>query len=387
MKSSHALTKALGVMALALSCAGTASATEIELGKWVEKVKVSGDFRLRQENFHFRQRTSNEGRSRQRYRLRLGLDVPLPNGMAFKSRFATGGADQVSTNQSLDDLSTKKEFRLDRAYLEWKGFGDKVKLSGGKMANPLWTQYSSDIVFDEDLSPEGFGQGVDLMVGPLKVFANAMQSVLDEDNSNKDDQWLVSTQLGAEFKLPLESRLRVAGAVHDWVNETASDFGSTTTATAPTFQTGNRKTGNKLLNDFHVWELTGAYSFWVKSIPVVAQGTYITNTASKDSLTPSADSGQQVGVILGKASNAKSMEIAYFYKRSATDATVASVADSDLGEGGANRRAHIAWLAYNLQEWWQVKAKYFITRLDDTAFNTNKPDDVNRLQVDMSVKF
>jgi hypothetical protein len=123
------------------------------------------------------------------------------------------------------------------------------------------------------------------------------------------------------------------------------------------------------------------------------QGTFIENIGTLDTLnTPKkADKGHQYGIILGKASAAKSWEAAYFVKKLETDATVADVADSDFGNGGTGRKGSLMWLAYNPQEWSQFKVKYFITELEDPrlppTLTGNREFDLNRLQVDFSVKF
>jgi hypothetical protein len=60
------------------------------------------------------------------------------------------------------------------------------------------------------------------------------------------------------------------------------------------------------------------------------------------------------------------------------------VADSDFGNGGTGRKGHILWAAYNPSKALQVKVKYFMTELED---DQAAPNDINRLQADLSVKF
>ncbi len=381
-----ALTLAMGV--------GSASATDINLGKHIKEVKVSGDFRLRQENFNKRTKGQAD-RSRQRFRLRLGLEMPLNDQLKAKTRFASGTGEQVSTNQSFDNLSSQKEFWIDTAYLEYKPWSF-LKLQGGRMANPMWTQYSSDIVWDGDFNPEGISESLDLLVGPAKIFANALQMVVDEDSSDNNDAWLFSQQVGTEIKLPFESRLRVGAAIHYWVNESTTGLrGEDNSGTAATFSQaatneGNRRYGSGvLMNEFNVTELTGALSFWVMNKPVALQGTYIINNGVLDSVAPSNNNenmGYQIGTIINKASGQGNWEVGYMYKLAETDATVADIADSDFGDGGTNRRGHIAWLAYCPQDYTTVSFKAFQTKVDNVGLTPGR-DDINRFQLDYSVKF
>jgi len=373
---------------------GTAqAATTLDLGM-IENLKVSGDLRLRHE--YFNKRTKGQAdRSRQRFRLRLGTELPFKYGVSAKLRFASGTGEQVSTNQSLDNTSGQKEFWIDRAFLEWKP-NEVFKVAAGRMANPLWTITSSDAVWDDDFNPEGFSENVKLsLFGSGRVFLNALQMVVDEDSSDNNDQWLFSQQIGIELPLFAQSRFRVAGAVHNWVNESTTSLSGENASignfSQPTTNEGNRRysPSGVLQNEFRVVEVTGEYLTYLMSLPLSLQGTYIQNAGALDSISPSQtkeDTGYQTGLILGKASAAKSWEVAYFYKLVETDATVADVSDSDFGDGGTNRRGHIVWLAYNPHEWMQAKVKAFQTKVDNVALSPGR-DDINRFQFDVSVKF
>lgn len=371
-----------------------AGATDIVLGKHIKEVKVSGDLRLRQEAF-MPGSPGNRGRSRQRYRLRLGAEMPLNDVLKAKLRFASGTGEQVSTNQSFDNLASQNAIWIDQAMLEYKPL-PFLKLSGGRMSLPLWTVYSSDLVWDGDFNPMGFGQSVERLVGPVKLFANGLQMVADEDSGNQGDQWEFSGQIGTEFRLPLESRLRVAGALHEWVNETTTTrknaqgtFGQAAT------NNGNRRYSSGVLqNEFKVREITGELSFWIMRLPVKVQGSFIQNVAALDQFnTPKkADKGSQVGAIIGKAGAANTWEAAYFVKDVETDATVADVADSDFGNGGTGRKGSIMWLSYAPTDYTNCTVKYFATELEDIRLSPGsstspKANDLDRLQVDFSVKF
>ncbi len=368
--------------------AAPAGATDINLGKHIKEVKVSGDLRLRQESF-MPGSPGGRGRSRQRYRLRVGTELPLSDNMKAKLRFASGTGEQVSTNQSFDNLSAQNAFWIDMAMLEYKPL-DFLKLTGGRMSLPLWTVYSSDLVWDGDFSPMGFGLGAERLVGPVNVFANTMYMVVDEDSSNKQgsDQYEVSAQIGTEFKLPLESRLRIAGALHEWVNETTTTRKNAGTFSQAATNNGNRRYASGVLqNEFKVREITGQLSFWVMRVPVHVQGTFIRNVAALDSLsTPKkADKGSQVGAIVKPGK----FELAYFVKDAETDATVADVSDSDFGNGGTGRKGSIMWVSYKPQDFGTFTVKYFTTELEHISLSpgSGKANDLDRLQVDYVVKF
>ena len=355
----------------------------------IESLSLKGDLRLRHESIA-RRSAGRPSRQRQRFRLRLAGEIGLPEYLSVGLRLASGAGEQVSSNQSFDNLGSQKGIFIDRAYLQWKpalAQDGALRVSAGKIAYPLWRPYSADAVWDADVSPEGFSQSGEWLFPSLGglFFANALQMRTDEDSGSRADQWLLAQQVGAEWKLPLGTRLRAAAAFHHWINERAGTFGQVA------LNQGNRRDGaGALLREFDVLELTGQYSLWLSRIPLRVQGTWIKNTAGKGNFAVgpggAQDSGFQTGAILGEVKDRRSWELAYFYKRVETDATVADVADSDFGLGGTNRRGHIVWAAYSPRDWMQLKAKFFHTRVIEEGLAPG-PEDVNRLQMDFSILF
>ncbi len=364
----------------------------VVLSKWVEEIKISGDLRLRGEDFH-KTTPGQVDRSRQRYRLRVNTDFKLPKNFFVKTTVASGTGEQVSTNQSFDNLSSQKSIWIDKVYAGWVPC-EFLTLQAGRMENPIWRQYSSDVVWDGDFNPEGFSESVNALVGPFNVFATALQMVVDEDSGNNQgtatagsqkDQWMLGEQVGVEFRLPLESRMRLAYANYNWINERMGDF------SAVAFNEGNRRafpSSGTLSNNFYVNEYTGALSSWVLGKPVVLQGTYIRNDQAREDalMQPKENTGYQWGVIFGRAKEAKTWEVAYFNKHVRTDATVADVSDSDFGDGGTNREGHIMWLAYAPYEWMVLSLKHSNTQVINPALSPNR-DDIRRTQLDWTMKF
>jgi hypothetical protein len=229
-----------------------------------------------------------------------------------------------------------------------------------------------------------------------------MQFVADERNGSTNgaaiDKFIFSEQIGIEAHLPFESRFKLAYAYHDWKNFNINTstgvayFNGSTSAEKS--QEGNRKIGSSLANRFGVQEISAELSTWIMRKPLSLQGTFLKNNRagipanSAASLKPSEkkDMGYQTGLIFGKAGTAKCWEVAYFYKYLAADATVADAADSDFGDGGTNRRGHIAWVAYSPLDHMTFQAKYFQTKNVDTSLS-GANGSMDRVQLDMSVKF
>jgi len=366
------------------------AATDIKYSGWIEEVKMSGDIRLREEYFDKRSSGQND-RNRQRFRLRLNTDFKLPKGFQVKTTLASGTGEQVSTNQSFDNLSGQKDIWIDKVYTVWKPL-DALSLQFGRMENPFWRPYSYDVVWDGDFNPEGFSQSINHLVGPFNLFATALQMVADEDSGNNDsankkpkDQWMLGEQVGMEVKLPLESRFKASFANYNWINERYGTFSQNTN------NEGNRRdslqpSSGTLQNDFYVNVYTGVFSTWIMDKPVTLEGTYVVNDQARQSFNPKEDTGYQWGVIVGKAKDAKTWELAYFNKHVRTDATVADVSDSDFGDGGTNRKGHIVWGAFAPLDWMVITLKHFQTTVINPSLRPGA-DDIRRNQLDWLVKF
>ncbi|MEQ1918471.1 MAG: putative porin [Elusimicrobiota bacterium] len=394
-------TFAFAALTALLAVPASAQLDKLKLSETIQSIKFGGDIRLR-DDMSAKRGAAQNARGRLRYRLRFGPEIELPENLTAIIRLGSGTGEQVSTNQSYDNLSGQKQIWIDLMNLRWKpAFNDSLTttLHAGRMQNPLWRTYSSDIVWDDDFNPEGFGESVEYLFGDagLSVFANGLQGVADEDSNSGKNQWFFSQQLGLEKTLPLDSRLRVAGAYHKWSDENRSTFGQVTV------QDGNRRFASGVLAaKFGVGEVTGQLTSWAGTVPLNFQATVIRNFRQVHNANiqgPVARDGYQFGTIIGSAKAKGSWELAYFKKYSQIDATVADVADSDFGDGGTNRVGHIAWLAYAPRDWMLLKVKGFVTDALDRRFPTvgatgvtpnaatNLDKAVNRLQIDMSVKF
>ncbi len=397
------LKRGIGFAALLTACmAGLVNQsfadTDLQFAKYLQFVKWSGDYRLRYDNQHFRSPSTTADRGRFRMRLRLATDFGLPGRLTLKTRLASGVGEQTSTNQTFGSLSDQKGIWIDRAYLEWKP-KDFMTLSGGKMTYPLWSQYSTDAIWDADLNPEGAGEQFSFLLGGVNLFANALQMVADEKSNTLRDLYVFSEQFGVETHLPFESRLKLAWAYHDWKNAKGNSFTGVPAinngTSAEKLQEGNRGTPTALANDFGVSEITSELSSWIGKIPLSLQATIVENMRAKKTskYNQKMNKGYQVGTIVGKAGAAQSWEAGYFYKYLEADATVADAADSDFGDGGTNRRGHIMWLAYSPLDFLTLQAKYFQTKNIEKTLTVANGGQVapkgtmDRIQVDVSVKF
>ena len=101
---------------------------------WAERLSFKGDVRLRYEGIdeQFESR-----RDRMRFRARVGLTAEVQDDVQVVLQLATGGDNPVSTNQTFDDGFSRKDIRLDLAYVDWQ-VNDSWSINAGKMKNPIF---------------------------------------------------------------------------------------------------------------------------------------------------------------------------------------------------------------------------------------------------------
>ncbi len=371
----------------------TPSFADTTLGgnSWVDSIKFGGDIRLRHDTLS--QAGGITDRNRERFRLRFGTEVTIQDWMA-KFQFASGTGNQLSANQTENGEFSQKALWIDEAYIAWKA-QEHIKLMGGRMPNPFWQVYASDVMWDPDLKPEGYAQKLDMPMGDrLAVFANLAQMPTTDVSAGvgaDKNVWIFGEQIGAKTTLFEETKLTMAIADYGFINETTNPMGGTSNF-------GNSITaGGLLTTPFNILEFTNELAFHAGPVPLSLQGEYVTNTQYNRLAGTAAQGGgrdgYQTGFIAGKAAAKETWEGAYFYKYLGQNATVANLADDDFGNGGTNRAGHIFWVAYAPRDYVQLKLKYYITRvLDQTltsggATFTGFNGDTNRLFVDVLVKF
>jgi hypothetical protein len=226
---------------------------------WVSRITVDGDMRVRDEGDYYSPNNSNQIvdfaalnkggpydvnpntnhgfppllNTRQdrlnhlSVRARLGVTAVLSDDWTARIRLASGNDDNpVSTTGLLGGGFAKKDVWLDQAYLSYRPT-DWVTLTGGRFSNPfMYTNmlYSDDLNFDgiaavfkkpipghNDVSVFGT-----LGAFPLGYTSNA--STPDTSKDNDSNQWLLGAQLGVDWKINEQNRVKGALAYYDFQN-------------------------------------------------------------------------------------------------------------------------------------------------------------------------
>lgn len=393
----------LALAGIALLSGPASAVTNVEAKtSSTNKITVGGDFRLRHESF-FNKSAGQQDRNRERFRLRFGVNAEMEKWDAG-FRLASGTGEQTSTNQTLGNGWNQKNIYIDQAFATYKPFA-WGKIRGGKMENPFWRNYASDLIWDADLNPEGLAEMLETDVNDfVTVFGNFAQLPINEINGDNPqgrrlrayDPWLFGNQIGVKTKLGGGVRWNFGLASYSVTNETNNVLLSTNTVDSPVQQGDNTRVNaaNGLLaGAFHMLHLNTELGFQAL-LPIRVQADFVRNV-DKERYNNAAN-GYQVGFILNSAKNAGGWELAYFNKYSEANATLSDFADSDWGNGGTNRKGHIVWAAYSPTDFLTFQGKYFMTKRANSYVQadapyrpttTFTPRDINRFQLDAVVKF
>jgi hypothetical protein len=390
-----------------------------KLPKWLAMVTPFGDVRLRTEGFYA---DNLNARTRERLRARLGLTVAPTDEVSATIRIASGNAnDPISTNQSFQDTFSRKSINLDQAYLTVRPAGTFGLepgwgfFMGGKM--PVQAYRVSELVFDDDLSPEGAQEQLVLAEHREGAFrglkVNGFQWVVDEFSS-AGDPWMIGGQVVGDFavgdKGPFVT-LAFADYSYQSMNKVAAKF------LEPTSKSYNsqlaisndlRKNADGKItgfdSGFNILNLNGEVNF-----PNVwrTYGAGVFGELAHNTQADNRGTGFMVGAGFGSSGrgwysnslkNPGDWAVSYAYERVEQDAVPAMFSYSD-GEfvtsagsirGSTNVQFSLLRLDYMLFPGFQLTAKsHFINSLDRQTASaaTSGNATLIRTQLDATLKF
>jgi hypothetical protein len=313
----------------------------------------------------------------------------------------TEGADARSSNQSLNDVNSRKPIELDVAYMEWMP-AEQWRITAGKMRYP-WVRTSS-FFFDNDINPEGFAAS--WQQGANGFFGSAFVTRLAE-RANFADSSMQGVQGGYRNVYGDGGRVLLAASYFDHsavggynvIQSGAAGgyFGNSTGTGAALCRTAVvGATGTCLADDFDVVELLGEWQFKLADRPVLLYANLARNTAAK--FQPQGlDTAYAVGFNYGRAvaSIPGSWEFGYLYQRVEKDALFGQWIDSDFAAGGTDGGGSAFRVAYQFSPNARVNVSYLMT---ETNLNvpvavtvpvpaTVRGRDYDRLQVDVNWTF
>jgi hypothetical protein len=344
----------------------------------INSIKLNGDFRYRYEFIHqdpqsnnligvrgpLRRASESDSRDRHRLRLRVGIDWTVNDEVTVGARIATTmGADNVSTNQTLDDAFAKKDLWLDAAWFDYHPFAvPGLKIMGGKMNNPFYTPGKTQMIWDQDITPEGLAVSYTNTMAkqpnlpptyrfrPWELSASAAYFIVDERALDID-----GTMFGAQ------------GIVKRNFNEDSSRsllgglsyYGFSDVEGFPPLFSATDNFGNALsraitsgtalyANDFDIGEAFVEFTTPIWERPFNIYGDVAYNFADIDK-SYDDDTGRlawALGMSYGRCVTQNSWALRYEYRYVDRDAVIGAFADSDWGGGGTNSKGHTLGVEY-----------------------------------------
>lgn len=345
-----------------------------ELPKWVQKMKLKGDVRVRNEQIW---NEPGNNQTRQRVRLRVGVEADVTDKVKAGARFVSGGEGVTSTNQTLDDSFEHKFLAFDLAYIEFSPY-QWITLDAGMFKNPYYR--TDDLIWDSDVTFQGAAGTVKTDLASIglentDVFATFGAYPLD-DIAGTHDPWLMAGQAGLKSKLLENVKLGIAGAYYD--------FAQIQGAVLPHRENDNTNIGGNntaFANDYNCVGVNGELEFEdvislgecqspvtinSNNMPIAFFGDYVNNTA-----VSSEDSGWLAGGRIGpkKIKKKGQWHAKYNYRLLERDAFVDIFPDGDPQSGGTNLRAHEVIVNYGLLDNVMLGFDYYRTREDSGTAN------------------
>lgn len=328
-------------------------------------VDISGDIRYRHETIND---DAAPERSRHRVRARLQLDSRLSDDLEVGIRLATGASNPVSANSTLDGGFSRKDIGFDRVYFSWDAT-DTLELRGGKMSNPMFRPGGNQLIFDNDLNPEGLA----LRYSDSQIFANVAGLWVDERSAD-DDAILIAVQGGFSGTVGEDTDLVVGIGYYDYRKTRGyQPFFNGSPAGNSVDLAGN------LVNDYDLTQVFAQLGFEAGGHPLQVFADYVENTGA-DNL----ETGFSVGARWRRASAPGSWDVTWQYADVEADAVVATFSDSNFGGGGTDGKGHIFRASYYLRDNVRLNSSYFLNERGEAAGNER---DYDRLQLDVSFLF
>ena len=356
---------------------------------WVDYLTIKGDVRLRGETINDDSKVNSQGehytRDRARIRARINAEAKVDDLKAGLG-LSTGGADPVSGNQTLGDGFTKKEIRLDLAYIDYTFLNDdsyNLAAIGGKMKNPLITM-PDDLIWDGDLNPEGLAAKAKFGNDFVTIMVNGEALFIQERNAQKNATGLAG-QAALKFLFMPEIALTVGGTYYafqnfkgydviDWENKNNS-YGNSTIQGSVSDGVTNKAWACEFAPVIGIAQLD-----LYLGVPISFYGQLLTNPKAEVN-----KNGYMGGLSLGKAKNPRTFEVGYSYTKLEKDATLGMFTDSDRWGGGTDGKGSKFYGKYQIAKNLQACATFFLDQKKISAADGGT--DYNRFQLDLQASF
>lgn len=347
-------------------------ASKLSISDAVDNATVYGDIRVRAEQRKGEDATGRkQDRTRDRFKMTLGVkteadsfytDLALAVGAQGRSDNATFGSGNNGSN-------TKEQLYVKRVMIGWKA-ADWLKVEAGRFANPL---YTTQMVWDGDLTLEGLNEQASFKVGGGKVFLSAVQAQYLGDTrkysgadgtTDTDTNWLMAFQAGAEMPITDDIKGKAALTYTTYTNNHRATADNFSPAVGAGTGLGSNVTGTNNLRTIEIpfelnYKTSGAlsYNFF---------GDYVTNLDGSDraktacAITPAVcragtdDNAWMLGVGINSQADKKAAQgdwaAKIWYQDVGAYAVDPNAVDSDIFDSKINMKGIALKAQYNLKD-------------------------------------
>jgi len=355
------------------------SQTWAKVPKWVNRVSLKGDFRLR---YQYEDKKADNGdttnRNRGRYRWRLGAVVDVTEDKKWQVGFglASGSGDPRSTNQTFTNDFETPDARLDFAYAQYQPFKE-WKIIAGQFKNPIYM--TKDLMWDGDIRPQGVAAPFNFKVNDqFGFFVNPALFVLEEfkpSGESDSTAWMFVLQPGVTINPTKATWIKLAGSWYSNTNVKGHTF-KYSSHTNTDAKTGLRYDYSSLGADGEVGLKFNSYIQHA-----AAFGQFIKSDADND------NTGWLAGFKFGRSvKDLGDWELKYNYRHLEKDAVLDFLPDSDFYGGKTNAEGHEVELKFGLAKHVYLALDYYHAKKIDVATGgTDQPE--NLFQFDVNFKF
>ena len=336
---------------------------------WTENLAFKGDFRYRYDDYEDH-RLDNE-RNRDRIRARAHVTATLDEVTKVGIGIASGDEDPVSTNQTLGNLASTKDLRLDLAWFQWE-IMDDLLWKGGKIENPIHRAGGHFLLWDADLRPEGMG----LVHEQDRLHATAGYYHLESDHrqDERDDVSYAALQVDYDFLLGQETSLLLGAGYYD-IPTSGKRLGE--------FDELGRNSlddNGRYLYNYEEVEAMAELRMGIAGLPLTLFADYVHNLDADDE-----DQAYALGLRLGKVKKRGSWKLAYTWQETEADALLGIFTDSDFADGGTDSRGHVFNGGYAFTDAIHLSVTWFATEYGKATYG--QYDDFDRLFIDLNFKY
>ena len=214
----------------------TTAMSKLKISDAIKSVNLYGDLRFRYE-YRGADNPKAAGltpgdtyyRERFRYALRFGIKGDLFDSFSYGIRLETASNPRSPWVTFADDNGkansagggtpsdkTSDFLNIGQVYLNWHP-ADYYEMTVGRMPMPL---YTTPMVWDSDICPEGAFEKFKLTLGNVDLFADAGQFIYQDTNPDRQipssDTFILAWQIGATVKLDNDMSFKLAPTLYNY---------------------------------------------------------------------------------------------------------------------------------------------------------------------------